>query len=124
MSHCICDSLENITHSLCTLEFEVRRDLYYWILHNLNFYKPQVIEYSRLNLSYNLLSKRLIKVLIEKKLVQNWEDPRLLTIEGLKNRGIPAESLLKFIDRINISRTGNENISDIELFNHHIREEI
>lgn len=124
MSHCICDSLENITFSLCTLEFEVRRDLYYMILDLLDLYKPRVIEYSRLNLSYNILSKRLIKALIDKKLIEDWDDPRLLTIDGLKKRGVTQSALLNFIDKINISRASNENIIEIELLNHCLRNDL
>lgn len=86
-AHCICDSLENITHSLCTLEFEIRRELYYWILSNLNLYKPFVYEFSRLNVSNNMLSKRKIAKLIEMGYVSGWDDPRLLTLAGLKRRG-------------------------------------
>lgn len=86
-AHCICDSLENITHSLCTLEFEIRRELYYWILTNLNLYKPFVYEFSRLNVSNNMLSKRKIGKMIEMGIVNGWDDPRLLTLAGLRKRG-------------------------------------
>jgi glutaminyl-tRNA synthetase len=89
-AHCICDSLENITHSLCTLEFEIRRELYYWILTNLNLYKPFVYEFSRLNVSNNMLSKRKIAKLIEMGIVSGWDDPRLLTLAGLRRRGYTA----------------------------------
>jgi glutaminyl-tRNA synthetase len=81
--HCISDSIEDITHSCCTLEFENRRDLYYWFLEQLNIYRPHVYEYGRLNLSYNVLSKRKLIQLIEAKAVSGWDDPRLLTIAGL-----------------------------------------
>jgi glutaminyl-tRNA synthetase len=75
-THCISDSLEDIDFSLCTLEFEIRRELYYWILDALKLYKPFVWEYSRLNISRNLLSKRKLKFLIEKQVVNGWDDPR------------------------------------------------
>lgn len=73
-------------------------------------YKPLVYEFSRLNLSHNFLSKRKIKYLVDKKIVDGWGDPRLLTINALKNRGIPPESLKNFVINLNITRTGNENI--------------
>lgn len=86
-THCISDSLENITHSLCTLEFEIRRDLYYWTLEALDMYRPFVWEYSRLNLTKNVLSKRKLTELVVGKYVNGWDDPRLLTINGLRRRG-------------------------------------
>ncbi len=82
-AHPICDSLEGITHSLCTLEFENRRELYYWILDALNIYKPYVWEYSRLNISNNILSKRKIMRLVKENYINGWNDPRLLTIAGM-----------------------------------------
>lgn len=97
-AHCICDSLENITHSLCTLEFEIRRELYYWILTNLNLYKPLVYEFSRLNVSNNMLSKRKIGKMIEMGIVNGWDDPRLLTLAGLRKRGYTPEAINEFID--------------------------
>ena len=86
-THCINDSLENITHSLCTLEFEIRRDAYYWLLEALDLYRPFVWEYSRLNLTRNVLSKRIITKLVESNTVNGWDDPRLLTLNGLRRRG-------------------------------------
>lgn len=86
-THCICDSLENITHSLCTLEFEVRRDLYYWVLEQLELYRPFVWEYSRLNISNTVLSKRKLHRLVFESKVDGWDDPRILTLNGLRRRG-------------------------------------
>ncbi len=86
-THCLNDSLENITHSLCTLEFEIRRDSYYWLLEALDMYRPFVWEYSRLNLSRNVLSKRKLTQLVNGKYVNGWDDPRLLTINGLRRKG-------------------------------------
>jgi glutaminyl-tRNA synthetase len=86
-THCISDSIEHIDYSLCSLEFEIRRELYYIFLDLLGLYKPTVWEYSRLNIEGNVLSKRKIKELIENKTVDGWDDPRLLTIRGLRNRG-------------------------------------
>jgi glutaminyl-tRNA synthetase len=86
-THCICDSLENITHSCCTLEFEIRRDLYYWILEQLEIYRPYVWEFSRLNISNSVISKRKLHYLVTKGHVNGWDDPRLLTLDGLRRRG-------------------------------------
>lgn len=92
-THCLCDSFENITHSLCTLEFEIRRDLYYWILDSLDLYKPVVWEYSRLNVSNSVLSKRKLLQLINNNIVDGWDDPRLLTINALRRRGVRPEAI-------------------------------
>jgi glutaminyl-tRNA synthetase len=89
-THCICDSIENITHSLCTLEFEIRRESYYQLLKDLDIYKPYVWEYSRLNISNAVLSKRKIEALVDNGIVEGWNDPRLLTLEGLRRRGYTA----------------------------------
>ena len=86
-THCINDSLENITYSCCTLEFEIRRELYYETLKRLNLYRPHVWEFSRLNVSNNVVSKRKLQALIFGKHVNGWDDPRLLTIFGLRRRG-------------------------------------
>jgi len=86
-THCINDSLENITHSCCTLEFEIRRDSYYWLLDALDIYKPFVWEFSRLNLTRTVVSKRYIVKLIEENHVKGWDDPRLYTINGMRRRG-------------------------------------
>jgi glutaminyl-tRNA synthetase len=133
-AHCICDSLENISHSLCTLEFEIRRfaivklifcrDLYFWILNELEMYKPVVFEFSRLNIGNNILSKRKIKQLVERELVEGWDDPRLLTLNGLKKRGYTISSLNAFIDLISVSRSGNENMIDMKILENCIRKEL
>lgn len=120
-THGICDSLQDITHSLCTLEFEIRRELYYWFLDELDLYKPIVFEFSRLNISHNFVSKRKMKKLIEDKLVNDWDDPRLLTIKGLQRRGASPEALKNFITLLNITRTGNENVISYELLEDSLR---
>ena len=79
-THCICDSLEGISHSICTLEFEIRRDLYYWFLETLNLYRPHVWEFSRLNISNTVLSKRKLHHLVFNNIVDGWDDPRILTL--------------------------------------------
>ncbi len=114
-SHCIVDSIEHIDYSICTLEFETRRELYYWILDKLNMYKPKVYEFAKLELKDAILSKRNIKELVNNKTVDSWDDPRLLTIEALKNRGISSNILVNFIKDIGITRNNSE--IDIVRFN-------
>ena len=120
--HSLCDSFEDITHSLCTLEFEGRRDLYYWSLNELNLYKPYVWEYSRLNISYNVVSKRKLLRLINLKLVDGWDDPRLFTIVGIRRRGYPPEAINNFCDLISVSRRGNDNVIQYSVLEHCIRQ--
>lgn len=109
-THPICDSLEGITHSLCTLEFEIRRELYYWVLEQLDLYRPYVWEYSRLNISNTVLSKRKLHYLIHNNYVNGWDDPRVLTLNGMKRRGYTADAINNFCDAIGVTRRGNENI--------------
>lgn len=122
--HCISDSIEDITHSCCTLEFEIRRDLYYWILKELDLYRPYVWEYSRLNLSYNVLSKRKLTQLVDQKFVEGWDDPRLLTIAGIQRRGYTPEALNYFCDLISVSRKGNDKQLDIGLLEFVLRKDL
>ncbi|EJD73912.1 CBR-ERS-1 protein [Loa loa] len=96
-THCLCDSLENITHSLCTKEFQSRRSSYYWLCNNLDIYCPVQWEYGRLNMNYSVVSKRKIKALIDNKIVSDWDDPRLFTLTALRRRGIPPEAINNFI---------------------------
>ncbi|OQM34316.1 glutamine--tRNA ligase [bacterium endosymbiont of Pedicinus badii] len=110
-SHCISDAIEGITHSLCTIEFQENRYLYNWILKNLeiqNFSKQY--EFSRLNIEYNVTSKRFIKKLIKNKIIQNWKDPRILTISSLKNRGYTSDTIIEFCKKIGITKK-EKNIS-------------
>ena len=123
-THCINDSLEYITHSLCTLEFEVRRDSYYWLLEALDLYRPYVWEYSRLNITYNVLSKRKLQILVEDGHVRGWDDPRLLTLEGLKRRGYTPSILDSFCAEIGVARKGNENFTSMKLLEYHARQEL
>lgn len=107
-AHCLSDAIECITHSLCTLEFVDNRKLYNWILKNLNFIsKPKQYEYSRLNIEYNILSKRKLNILVKKKFVLGWDDPRMLTISGLRNRGYTSSSIIDFCSRIGITKQDN-----------------
>jgi glutaminyl-tRNA synthetase len=112
MTHCVIDSMENITHSLCTLEFEVRRDSYYWLLDQLEIYKAYQWEYGRLNVSGTILSKRKIDALIQDGKCSGWDDPRLMTLMGLKRKGYTPEAINNFIDCLGTARKGNENVVD------------
>lgn len=104
-THCIIDSLEDITHSCCTLEFENRRESYYWLLDELEIFKPNVWEYGRLNIKSNVLSKRKLRQLVVEQHVKGWDDPRLLTINGLRRRGYTHEGINTFCDVMGVSRS-------------------
>ena len=119
-AHCISDSLEGITHSLCTLEFENNRELYDWILDALKLYRPQQIEFARLNLSYTVLSKRKLIQLVQGGHVTGWDDPRMPTLCGLRRRGCPPEALREFCGRIGIARA--DSMVDYSLFEFCMRE--
>ena len=95
-AHGLEDSIEKITHSICTLEFEDHRPLYDWYLENLNVYRPQQIEFARLNLSYTVLSKRKLKYLVDNNFVEGWDDPRMPTISGLRRRGYTSTAIRSF----------------------------
>ncbi|XP_038900996.1 glutamine--tRNA ligase-like isoform X3 [Benincasa hispida] len=122
-AHCTVDSLENITHSLCTLEFETRRASYYWLLHALDLYQPYVWEYSRLNVSNNVLSKRKLNRLVTEKWVDGWDDPRLLTLAGLRRRGVTSTAINAFVRGIGITRSDCSLIR-FDRLEYHIREEL
>ncbi|WMY96931.1 MAG: glutamine--tRNA ligase [Arsenophonus sp.] len=107
-SHCISDALEGITHSLCTLEFQDNRRLYNWILSNITIdHHPKQYEFSRLNLTYTVMSKRKLKKLVDNNFVENWDDPRMPTISGLRRRGYTANSIREFCRRIGITKQDN-----------------
>ena len=118
------DYLEKITHSICTLEFEVHRPLYDWFLDQIaeGSYRPRQIEFARLNLSYTIMSKRKLLELVEEKYVSGWDDPRLPTISGLRRRGYTPESIRNFSDRIGIAK--RNNIIDVALLEHSVREDL
>ncbi|MBX4180938.1 glutamine--tRNA ligase [Sodalis sp. CWE] len=104
-AHCISDALEGITHSLCTLEFQENRRLYDWILDNITInFRPKQYEFSRLNLEYTVMSKRKLNFLVTAKLVEGWDDPRMLTIAGLRRRGYTAASIREFCRRIGVTK--------------------
>lgn len=121
-SHCIVDSLEHIDYSLCTLEFEVRRDIYYWVLEQLDLYRPYVWEFSRLNITHTMLSKRKILKLVEENKVRGWDDPRLATINGLRRRGYAPEAINAFCRNIGVTR--NENTILMPKLEHFLREHL
>ncbi|KAL3785814.1 hypothetical protein ACHAWO_007991 [Cyclotella atomus] len=106
-THGICDSLERIDYSICTLEFETRREPYYWILWALDMYRPNVYEMSRLNLEYTVLSKRRLLKLVNAKYVRGWDDPRMPTISGLRRRGYTKEIINKFCNDVGATRAMN-----------------
>jgi len=103
-THCLSDSIEGITHSLCTLEFINNRELYDWVLETLGAYRPQQIEFARLNVTYTVLSKRKLIQLVKEGHVTGWEDPRMPTLSGMRRRGIPPEALREFCARIGLAR--------------------
>ncbi len=106
-THCISDSLEGITHSLCTLEFVNNRELYNWVLDTLDIYRSEQTEFARLNITRTVLSKRKLIQLVEEKHVSGWDDPRMPTLSGMRRRGIPPEALRDFCSRIGIARADN-----------------
>ncbi|XP_010695806.2 glutamine--tRNA ligase, cytoplasmic [Beta vulgaris subsp. vulgaris] len=122
-AHCIVDSLENVTHSLCTLEFETRRASYYWLLHVLGLYMPYVWEYSRLNMTNTVMSKRKLNCLVTEKYVDGWDDPRLMTLAGLRRRGVSATAINTFVRGIGITRSDSSLIR-LDRLEYHIREEL
>jgi len=123
-AHCVSDYIEGVTHSVCTLEFEVHRPLYAWILENLDLpgKLPHQYEFARLNLTYTVLSKRKLMQLVEKGLVSGWDDPRMPTISGLRRRGVTASALRAFA--YNIGITKYDGLTDVAVLEHAIREEL
>jgi glutaminyl-tRNA synthetase len=116
------DSIERITHSLCTLEFENHRPLYDWFIKELEIYPPRQIEFARLNLSYTIMSKRKLLSLVEGKYVDGWDDPRMPTISGLRRRGYTPESIRNFSERVGIAK--RENTIDVSLLEFSVREDL
>ncbi|NLJ73381.1 MAG: glutamine--tRNA ligase/YqeY domain fusion protein [Firmicutes bacterium] len=122
-THCLSDAIEGITHSICTLEFENNRALYDWILDQVfDGPHPQQIEFARLNLSYTLMSKRKLLDLIEKGIVDGWDDPRMPTLVGLRRRGYTPEAIRDFCDRIGVAKANS--IVDVALLEHCLREDL
>jgi glutaminyl-tRNA synthetase len=124
-THCLVDSLENITHSLCTLEFETRQapnGSYYWLLDALDVYKPVTWEFARCNITYNVMSKRKLNTLVTKGIVNGWDDPRLLTLEGLRRRGYTPTAINAFCAGLGVTR--NDNTQPLSRLEGSIRDEL
>ncbi len=121
-THCLSDSIEGITHSICTLEFEINRQLYDWVLDQLKVYHPQQIEFARLNLTYTVLSKRKLIELVEAGHVTGWDDPRMPTISGLRRRGYTPASIRNFCERIGVAK--RDSMVDVALLEYSAREDL
>jgi glutaminyl-tRNA synthetase len=119
-THCLSDSIEGITHSLCSLEFEDNRPLYDWFLDQLGVHHPQQIEFARLNLSHTVLSKRVLRKMVEEGYVNGWDDPRMPTLVGMRRRGFPPEAIRNFCDRIGVAKA--DSIVDFALLEFCVRE--
>ncbi|XP_047359748.1 probable glutamine--tRNA ligase [Vespa velutina] len=119
-THCLCDSIENITHSLCTKEFQSRRSSYYWLCNALDIYCPVQWEYGRLNVNYTVVSKRKISKLIDEGIVCDWDDPRLFTLTALRRRGFPAEAINNFCAQMGI--TGAQAVIDPAILEASVRD--
>jgi len=121
-AHCLSDSLEHITHSICTLEFEDHRPLYDWILDALEVFHPQQIEFARLNLTYTVMSKRKLLRLVQEGTVRGWDDPRMPTLSGMRRRGYTSQAIRQFIDTVGVSKANS--IVDVELLEHVLRDDL
>lgn len=122
MAHGQSDSIENITHSLCTLEFEVHRPLYSWLISELGIYPSEQTEFARLNLSYTIVSKRSLRELVEMNFVNGWDDPRMPTIAGIKRRGFTPAAIRKFADTIGVAK--RNGLTDVAVLEHAVREDL
>jgi len=116
------DSMEGITHSLCSLEYENHRPLYEWFPEQLGVWKPRQIEFARLNMTYTVMSKRKLRRLVEEKLVSGWDDPRMPTLRAMRRRGYTAEAILDFITRVGVAK--NYSVSDVALLESCVREDL
>lgn len=124
-SHPLVDSLENITHSLCSIEFKTRNELYRWILETLEIYRPPQIEYSRLNISHMVLSKRKLITLVERGIVKGWDDPRMPTLQGLRRRGYTPAAINDFCSRVGINLGGSDyNLVKYQLLEECLRQDL
>lgn len=119
-THCLCDSIEHITHSLCTKEFQSRRSSYYWLCNALNIYCPVQWEYGRLNVNYTVVSKRKIAKLITEGIVKDWDDPRLFTLTALRRRGFPPEAINNFCAQLGV--TGAQSTVDPSMLEAYVRD--
>ena len=121
-AHCLEDSIEGITHSCCSIEFEDHRPLYDWFLDQLDVFHPQQIEFARLNLTYTIMSKRKLAILVENGLVSGWDDPRMPTLSGLRRRGYTPEAIRDFIGRIGVAK--RDSTVDMALLEYCIRDDL
>ena len=121
-AHGQCDSIEGVTHSVCTMEYEDHRPLYDWFLSALDEYHPQQIEFARLNLSNTVLSKRKLIQLVQEGRVSGWDDPRMPTLAGLRRRGYTPEAIRKFCERVGVAK--RQNVIDIGMLEHAVREDL
>ena len=121
-AHGLEDSIEGITHSICTLEFEVHRPLYDWFLNELEIHHPQQIEFARLNLTYTVMSKRKLLELVEQKFVDSWDDPRMPTISAYRRRGYTSEAIQNFAEIIGVAK--RDAMTEVALLEHAIREDL
>ncbi len=121
-AHGQCDSIEGITHSICTLEFEDHRPLYNWYLDQIDTFHPQQIEFDRLSLTYTIMSKRKLLQLVQKGVVESWDDPRMPTISGMRRRGYPPQGLRAFARNLGVSKTNG--VTEFEKLEHYIREDL
>ncbi len=116
------DSIENVTHSLCTLEFEVHRPLYNWLIKELEIYPSEQTEFARLNLSYTIVSKRKLRELVEGNHVNGWDDPRMPTLSGIRRRGFTPESIREFVKKTGVAK--RDGLNDVALLEHAVREDL
>jgi len=122
-THCISDALENITHSLCTLEFEDHRPLYDWVLDQLDVpCHPQQIEFARLNINYTVMSKRKLKQLVDEQLVNGWDDPRMPTLDGMRRRGYTPASIRNFCEMVGVTKSNS--VVDMGMLEHCLRDDL
>lgn len=121
-AHGQADSIEEVTHSLCTLEFAAHRDLYNWLIQNLGIFPSEQTEFARLNLSYTVTSKRKLLQLVAEEIVDGWDDPRMPTISAMRRRGFTPASIRNFADKVGVAK--RDNIIDVSLLEHSIREDL
>ena len=121
-AHCLEDSIERITHSLCSLEFEDHRPIYDWFLEQLDVFHPQQIEFARLNITFTIMSKRRLGRLVEEGFVDGWDDPRMPTLSGLRRRGFTPEAIRDFIARIGVAK--RDSTVDLSLLEHCVRDDL
>ena len=121
-AHPLSDAIEEITHSICTLEFESHRPLYDWCIRETEVFPSRQIEFARLNLTYTVMSKRKLAELVQKKIVSGWDDPRMPTLAGLRRRGYTPEAIRAFCERIGVAKT--DSMIDVGLLEHGLREDL